>query len=81
MLQAIRDKAHGIFAWAMLILVGIPFALWGINNYFNEGKEKPMAVVGDREIFERDVNRAYENLVSRLGSSDFDEKQVRHEAL
>lgn len=81
MLQAIRDKAHGIFAWVMLVLVGIPFALWGINNYFNGGKEKPMAVVGDREIFERDVNRAYENLVSRLGSSDFDEKQVRHEAL
>jgi len=81
MLQAIRDKAHGIFAWVMLILVGIPFALWGINNYFDGGKEKPMAVVGDREIFERDVNRAYENLVSRLGSSDFDEKQIRHEAM
>ena len=81
MLQAIRDKAHGIFAWVMLVLVGIPFALWGINNYFEGGKEKPMAVVGDREIFERDVNRAYENLVSRLGSSDYDEKQVRHEAL
>jgi peptidyl-prolyl cis-trans isomerase D len=81
MLQAIRDKAHGIFAWVMLILVGIPFALWGINNYFDGGKEKPVAVVGDREIIERDVNRAYENLVARLGSSDFDEKQIRHEAL
>jgi len=81
MLQAIRDKAHGIFAWAMLVLVGIPFALWGINNYFDGGQEKPVAVVGDREIFERDVNRAYENLVARLGSSDYDEKQVRHEAL
>lgn len=81
MLQAIRDKAHGIFAWVMLIAVGIPFGLWGINNYFDGGKEKPVAVVGDREIFERDVNRAYENLVARLGTSDYDEKQVRHEAL
>jgi peptidyl-prolyl cis-trans isomerase D len=81
MLQAIRDKAHGIFAWVMLIAVGIPFGLWGINNYFDGGQEKPVAVVGDREIFEKDVNRAYENLVARLGSSDYDEKQVRHEAL
>lgn len=81
MLQAIRDKAHGIFAWAMLILVGIPFALWGINNYFEGGKEKPVAIVGDRDLFERDVNRVYENMVARLGTSDFDDKQVRHEAL
>ncbi len=81
MLQAIRDKAHGIFAWVMLIAVGIPFGLWGINNYFDGGKEKPVAVVGDREILEKDVNRAYENLVARLGSSDYDERQVRHEAL
>jgi peptidyl-prolyl cis-trans isomerase D len=81
MLQAIRDKAHGVFAWAMLILVGIPFALWGINNYFEGGKEKPVAVVGDREIFEKDLNRAYQNLVSRIGSSDYDEKQIKREAL
>lgn len=81
MLQAIRDKAHGIFAWVMLVGVGIPFGLWGINNYFDGGKEKPVAVVGDRELFERDVNRAYENLVSRLGTSDYDEKQIRQEAL
>ena len=81
MLQAIRDKAHGIFAWVMLLFVGIPFGLWGINNYFNGGKEKPIAVVGEREILEKDVNRAYENLVARMGSSDYDDKQLRHEAL
>jgi len=81
MLQAIRDKAHGIFAWVMLLFVGIPFGLWGINNYFNGGKEKPVAVVGERDILEKDVNRAYENLVARMGSSDYDEKQLRHEAL
>lgn len=81
MLQAIRDKAHGVFAWAMLILVGIPFGLWGINNYFDGGREKPVAVVGGKDIFEKDVMQNYENLVARMGSSDFDEKQLRHEAL
>lgn len=48
MLQAIRERAQGIFAWVMLIAVGIPFALWGIQNYIDTGKESPAAVVGDR---------------------------------
>lgn len=82
MLQAIRDKAQGIFAWAMLILVGIPFALWGIQNYFDSGKERAVAEVSGHEIFERDVNRAYEGMLSSIaGLGQYDESQIRQEAL
>jgi peptidyl-prolyl cis-trans isomerase D len=82
MLQAIRDKAQGIFAWAMLILVGIPFTLWGIENYFEGGKEKPVAEVSGQEIFEHDVNQAYEGMLSSLaGLGQYDETQIRQEAL
>ncbi|QJD30884.1 SurA N-terminal domain-containing protein [Methylococcus geothermalis] len=82
MLQAIRDKAQGIFAWAMLILVGIPFAFWGINNYFDSGKEAPVAVVGDREFFERDLVQAYQqDLANLVGLGDVDEKQLKRQAL
>jgi peptidyl-prolyl cis-trans isomerase D len=82
MLQAIRDKAQGIFAWAMLILVGIPFAFWGINNYFDSGKEAPVAVVGDRDIFERDLVQAYQqDLASLVGLGDVDEKQLKRQTL
>ena len=82
MLQAIRNRAQGIFAWVLLILIGVPFALWGIQNYFSAGKETPVASVGDREIFERDVNRVYEQELANLtGMGDFDEKQLKHEAL
>lgn len=81
MLQAIRDKSHGIFAWVMLIFVGIPFGLWGINNYFNGGKEKPIAEVGNREILEKDLGRAYQDLTSRMGNADYDEKELKHQAL
>jgi len=81
MLQAIRNQAQK-FAWVILILVGVPFALWGIQNYLGTGQEQPVAVVGDREIFERDVNRVYEqNLANIAGMGDFDEKQLKHEAL
>ncbi len=82
MLQAIRDRAQGIFAWVMLIAIGIPFALWGIQNYIDTGKERPAAVVGDREIFDRDVTRAYEQSLNNLvGIDDFDEKKLREQAL
>jgi peptidyl-prolyl cis-trans isomerase D len=82
MLQAIRDRAHGIFAWVMLIAIGVPFALWGIQNYIDTGKEKPAAAIGDREIFDRDVTRAYEQSLNNLvGIDDFDEKKLREQAL
>ena len=69
-------------AWVLLIVVGVPFILWGIQNYIDTGREKPAAVVGDREIFDRDVSRAYEKMVAEYGDSqDFDEKALRHEAL
>ncbi len=57
MLQTIRDRAQGVLAWVILILITVPFALWGIGNYFDTGKEKPIAVVGKREFFERDLLR------------------------
>jgi peptidyl-prolyl cis-trans isomerase D len=82
MLQAIRDRAQGIFAWVMLILIGVPFALWGIQNYMDSGKEQPAAVVGGHEIFDREVSRAYEqSLANLVGIADFDEKQLRRETL
>lgn len=82
MLQAIRDRAHGIFAWVLLIAIGVPFGLWGIQNYLETGKEKPAATVGDHEIFDRDVTRAYEQSLNNLvGLDDFDEKRLRQDAL
>ncbi|NDE57396.1 MAG: peptidylprolyl isomerase, partial [Gammaproteobacteria bacterium] len=82
MLQAIRERAQGIVAWVMLIVVGVPFMLWGIQNYIDTGKEKPAAVVGDREIFDRDVTRAYEQSLNNLvGLEDYDEQALRKEAL
>lgn len=81
MLQAIRDRAQGIFAWIMLILIGVPFGLWGIQNYMDTGKEKPAAVVNGHEIFDREVNQAYERSLTSLMGIDFDEKQLRQETL
>ena len=50
MLQVFREKFSG---WVLLIIVGIllvPFALFGINNYFQTTVENYVAKVGEAEI-------------------------------
>jgi peptidyl-prolyl cis-trans isomerase D len=82
MLQAIRERAQGIFAWVLLILIGVPFAFWGIQNYFDSGEERPVAVVGDHSIYERDINRAYEQSMQSLaGLGQFEEKEIKRQSL
>ena len=81
MLQTIRDKAQGIFAWIILILIIIPFALWGIQNYFDTGKEKPIAVVGDHEFFENDLLRLYDQQFARFLEQGRSEKELKQMAL
>ncbi len=68
MLQSIRNRAQGLLAWVVLILISVPFAFWGIQNYFGTGQEQPVVVVGDKDIFQRDVTRAYEQMAARIGS-------------
>ena len=58
MLMTIRDKAQGWIAWAIVILISIPFALWGIQEYLGVGSEPLIAKVNDREITEREVETA-----------------------
>ena len=57
MLQAIRDKAHGWIAWAIVILISVPFALWGIQEYMGGGGEIAIAEVNGKEIKEGDLDR------------------------
>ncbi|MGR9052201.1 MAG: SurA N-terminal domain-containing protein, partial [Gammaproteobacteria bacterium] len=81
MLTKIREKAQGVFAWVILLLIGIPFALWGIQNYLDFGKETPVASVGDKDFFQRDVNRAYAQYSQSLQGLGIDEATLKKQAL
>ncbi|MGR8980854.1 MAG: SurA N-terminal domain-containing protein [Gammaproteobacteria bacterium] len=81
MLTKIREKAQGAFAWAILILICVPFALWGIQNYLDVGKETPVASVGDKDFYQRDVNRAYEQYSQNLRGMGIDEQTLKQQAL
>jgi len=81
MLTKIREKAQGAFAWGILIIICVPFALWGIQNYLDTGEEAPVASVGDKDFFQRDVNKAYEQYSQNLQGMMIDEQTLKAQAL
>lgn len=58
MLQSIRDRAKGWFAYLIVIMIAIPFAFWGVSEYRGDGDEQLAAVVNDREITRQELQRA-----------------------
>jgi peptidyl-prolyl cis-trans isomerase D len=81
MLTTIREKAQGAFAWIILIVICVPFALWGIQNYVDTGKEAPVASVGDKDFYQRDVNNAYEQYAQNFRGMNVDEQLLKQQAL
>lgn len=69
MLQAIREGAQGFFSWIILILITVPFALWGVNNYFGDGKELAAVTVNGKEFLQSDVRRAVQPLQERFNEA------------
>jgi len=89
MLQSIREKAQGWIAWVIVILISIPFALWGIQEYLGVGSAAVKVTVNDREItdkeFESDYRRFRDQLRQQMGSAYrpdlLDDKMLREEVL
>lgn len=69
MLESIRQHAQGWFAWAIIIMVAIPFALWGIHQYDGGGGSVNVATVNGKEISVDDFQRAYQQQRSRIQSA------------
>jgi peptidyl-prolyl cis-trans isomerase D len=89
MLQDIRDKAQGWIAYAIVFLISVPFALWGIQEYLGVGSEPVVAKVNGNEITERQLDQQFhqvqQNLREQLGAAYkpglFDDKRMRQEVL
>lgn len=60
MLQDIREKAQGWIAWTIVILISIPFALWGINSYFGNGASVPVLVVNGQEVSRAEFQQTFQ---------------------
>ncbi len=66
MLQSIRDRASGIILWFVVALIVVPFAFWGINNFFGQAAQPKLATVGSAHITRQQFEQAYEREYQRL---------------
>ena len=75
MLTEIKDRATGWIAWIIVIIISIPFALWGVNEYFAGGSSLNVAVVNGEEIDQQTYRYALEerrSMARRLLGNRFD---------
>lgn len=66
MLAEIHEKVKGIVAGIVLLMVGVPFVLWGINSYFESGPSLTVARVGGEPITQRDYRAALDQFRGRV---------------
>jgi len=67
MLQIIRDRAQGFFAWLIIGAIVIAFALTGLNSYFNDTDSGfQAALVNDEKVTVNEYQIAYQNERARM---------------
>lgn len=89
LMQSIRDHATGWIAWVVVLLISIPFALWGIQEYLSPASNVAVAIVNGNEVGINQFQRAYQRqraqLQALLGPSfdinQLDEDRLREESL
>lgn len=89
MLQAIRDKATGWLAYVIIGLIAVPFALWGLGEYFGgagplvaaevNGTEIPVRIVHQETRAQRD--QLTQMFGGQIPADLFDERALRDAAL
>lgn len=57
MLQAINDRIKGWLGIFVVVLIGLPFALWGIQSYLDDTGPRYAAKVNDSEISANELER------------------------
>jgi len=79
MLLTIRKKSQGWVAWVIVLIIAIPFALFGINSYFEGANQVPVAKVDGEKIttqtFENAMEQRRRFFRSQLGNN-FDPAMV-----
>ena len=90
MLDWIRERNQGWFAKIILLLVLVPFALFGVNSYLNrQGTAEAVAVVNGEKIsrneFEHALKLQREQISAQMGanadSSVLDSSLLKHQVL
>jgi peptidyl-prolyl cis-trans isomerase D len=86
MLQAINDRIKGWLGIVIVVLIGLPFALWGIQSYLDDSGPMYAAKVNGTEIssstFERTVSMQRQSMLRQYGGNlPIEEKELRKSTL
>lgn len=90
MMESLRAHAKGWLGKVIVIGISLTFALFGLQSYTGgSGSETPLAMVGDTEIYQGDVNNEYQQRVAQLKTQFgdryqegmFNEQTLKNEAL
>jgi peptidyl-prolyl cis-trans isomerase D len=81
MLTTIREKTQGIIASFILLLIVIPFALWGINSYFERGSHEAVADVNGIDITQVQFRQALDQLRSRVAPAMLEKREFKQMVL
>ncbi|MCR4302425.1 MAG: SurA N-terminal domain-containing protein [Sulfuricaulis sp.] len=77
MLSAIREKTQGIIATFIVALIAIPFALWGVNSYFDSGGQINVAKVNGIDITQNEYRNEIDRLRGRVEPKTLDNPQFK----
>jgi len=86
MLQAINDRIKGWLGIAVVAIIALPFAFWGIQSYTGTGAQQYAAKIDDIEISPRELERSVSQQRQRLlqqynGQLPFEESQLKEQVL
>jgi len=86
MLQAINDRIKGWLGIVVVVLIGLPFALWGIQSYLDDTGPRYAAKVNKSEIsaneFERMVSLQRQSLSRQNnGKLPIEDKELRERTI
>jgi peptidyl-prolyl cis-trans isomerase D len=84
MLQSIRDNIRGWIAWVVVILLSIPFALFGINTYFEGRFTDNVALVDGDEITRGEFRDRYQRQymqIRQMFGQQFDPDMIDEDRL
>lgn len=82
MIQLIRQRVQGVFAWLILSLIAFVFVFMGAESLFSSSQSTTVATIGDRAITQEQWDRSYQT-ISRLKqpASTQEAKALRQEVL
>lgn len=66
MLQRFREQIKGWVATVIIGLLVVPFALWGVNSYFNYGQDDWVAMVDGEPVTVAEFRNEHQQQLARL---------------